>query len=275
MSKVVFIDVDGTLVDYEGNLPESAVSAIRKARENGHHVYICTGRSRAEVYQNIWDIGLDGMIGANGAYVEHNGQVVMHKGITKDECSDIVNWLKERNLEFYLESNSGLYASENFEEAGTPVIKKYAQRKGAKDMTVREAFPDMIFDEKNLVRDDVNKISFILSKYEDYLEAKEHFKNFEVNTWGGKGETALFGDLGVKGINKADAVVCILNTLKADVSDTIAIGDAKIDIPMLEYCNVGVAMGNGGEEIKEVADIITDSVENDGLYNAFERLGLI
>ena len=45
MEKVVFIDVDGTLVDYENHLPESAVEAIRKARKNGHRVYICTGRS--------------------------------------------------------------------------------------------------------------------------------------------------------------------------------------------------------------------------------------
>ena len=54
MSKILFIDVDGTLVDYTNHLPESAVTAIRKARANGHRVYICTGRSRAEVYSNIW-----------------------------------------------------------------------------------------------------------------------------------------------------------------------------------------------------------------------------
>ena len=67
MSKILFIDVDGTLVDYTNHLPESAVTAIRKARANGHRVYICTGRSRAEVYANIWDIGIDGMIGGNGS----------------------------------------------------------------------------------------------------------------------------------------------------------------------------------------------------------------
>ena len=47
MSKIVFIDVDGTLVDYDNLLPSSAVEAIRKARVNGHKVYISTGRSRA------------------------------------------------------------------------------------------------------------------------------------------------------------------------------------------------------------------------------------
>lgn len=66
MGKIIFLDVDGTLVDYENKLPASAVTAIRQARSNGHRVYICTGRSRAEVYPELWDIGLDGMIGGNG-----------------------------------------------------------------------------------------------------------------------------------------------------------------------------------------------------------------
>lgn len=51
MIKVIFLDVDGTLCNYEGVIPESAKQAIKQARKNGHKVYICTGRSRAEVYQ--------------------------------------------------------------------------------------------------------------------------------------------------------------------------------------------------------------------------------
>ncbi len=66
--KILLIDVDGTLVNYENKLPESAVTGIRKVRANGHKVYICTGRSEAEVYDNIWNIGLDGMIDENGLY---------------------------------------------------------------------------------------------------------------------------------------------------------------------------------------------------------------
>ena len=70
MPKIIFLDVDGTLVDYEGRIPKSAIKAIREARKNGHRVDICTGRSRAEVYEELWEIGLDGMIGGNGSYVE-------------------------------------------------------------------------------------------------------------------------------------------------------------------------------------------------------------
>ena len=277
MSKIIFIDVDGTLVDYDNVLPSSAVEAIRKARANGHKVYVSTGRSRAEVYQEIWDIGLGGMIGGNGSYVEDNGEVVMHQLLTAEQSRRIVDWLHERKLEFYLESNNGLFASENFETRGEPVMQEYSARKGqdnAAKMTVRQAFPEMIFDGE-LYRDDLNKVSFILESYEDFLAAKEAFPDLQAGTWGGVGETALFGDLGVKGITKAHAIDALLQHIGGKIEDTIAFGDAKIDIPMFEYCAVGVAMGNGGEEIKAIVDFVTDAVAADGLAHAFQRLDLI
>lgn len=277
MRQIIFLDVDGTLVDYENRLPESAVRAIRTARQNGHRVYICTGRSKAEIYHDIWEIGLDGMIGGNGSYVESDGHLVMHRQITKEQCRRIVDWLQARGLEFYLESNNGLFASRNLEEKGNPVIQEYSKRKkqeGADKATIRTVFPNMIFDGE-LYRDDLNKVSFILSDYQDYLDARDAFPDLQAGTWGGKGETALFGDLGIRDINKAYGIEALLNYLHADAAATIAFGDAKVDIPMLEFCACGVAMGNGGAEIKQMADYVTDSVEADGLWNAFAKLGLL
>ncbi|WP_341931462.1 Cof-type HAD-IIB family hydrolase [Streptococcus pluranimalium] len=278
MVKIIFLDVDGTLVDYDNRIPESAVKAIRLAREKGHKVYVCTGRSRAEMQPEIWDIGIDGMIGGNGSYVEDNGEVVMHQLISKEEAKHIVDWLHSRGLEFYLESNNGLFASENFKEAARPVLREYSLRKGkteeeVKDQEAEDALHGLIYGGE-LYRDDLNKVSFILSDYQDHLDSIEEFPNLEAHTWGGRGETALFGDLGVKDINKALAVDVLLNHLGADRKDTIAFGDAKIDIPMLDYCQIGVSMGNGGPEILKMADMVTDDVAEDGLYNAFEKLGL-
>ncbi len=277
MKKIIFLDVDGTLVNYENELPASAVTAVRKARENGHYVYICTGRSKAEVYPELWEIGLDGMIGGNGSYAEHHGEVLLHQLISAEQCRHAVDWLKERNLEFYLESNNGLFASEHFEEAGEPLIQEYSRRKsrpGAEKLKVRDVFPEMIFGGE-LYRDDLNKISFSLSSYQDYLDAAEEFPDLKAGTWGGAGETALFGDLGVKDITKAHAIDAVLKYLDASREDTIAFGDAAVDIPMLEYCGIGIAMGNGGEEIRMMADYVTDDVDQDGLYKAFEKYSLI
>ena len=93
MSKIVFLDVDGTLIDYEAKLPASAAKAVDQARANDHKVYICTGCSKAEILQrNLCD--LDGMIGGNGAYVEDNNHVVMHQGLSKE---DVKNWFLFRS----------------------------------------------------------------------------------------------------------------------------------------------------------------------------------
>jgi len=279
MSKLIFLDVDGTLVDYHNRIPESAVKAIRQAREKGHLVYVCTGRSKAEMQLELWEIGLDGMIGGNGSYVEHHGQVLMHQLISKEDAAKIVDWLTERHLAFYLESNNGLFASPDFRERARETLKTYAIQKGQSAESVEGKEPeDFIHGLQyggELYRDDLNKVSFVLESYQDHLDSKEAFPQLEAHTWGGRGETALFGDLGVKDINKAHAIDVLLEHLGAKRSDTIAFGDAKIDIPMLEYCEIGVAMGNGGPEILAMADLVTDDVEADGLYKAFEKLGLL
>ena len=107
------------------------------------------------------------MIGGNGSYVKDEDTAVMHQLITLEQCKHIVDWCHSRNLEFYLESNNGLFASENFEEKGNPVIKVYYQRKvkeNASEQTVRTVFPKMIYGGE-LYRDDCNKVSFILNSY--------------------------------------------------------------------------------------------------------------
>ncbi|HEM5160717.1 TPA: HAD family hydrolase [Streptococcus suis] len=279
MCKIIFLDVDGTLVDYHNRIPESAIRAIRQARENGHLVYVCTGRSRAEMQPELWEIGLDGMIGGNGSYVEHQGQVIMHQLLSAEDSRAIVDWLHERGLEFYLESNNGLFASENFRERARETLRIYSMNKGktAEEVATQEVedvMHGMIFDGQ-LYRNDLNKVSFVLDSYQNHLDSKQAFPQLVANTWGGRGESALFGDLGVKDIDKAHAISVLLDHLGASQADTIAFGDAKIDISMLDYCAVGVAMGNGGAEILAMADMITDDVEEDGLYNAFEKLGLL
>lgn len=275
--KLIFLDVDGTLVNYENKLPTSAVEAIKLAQKNGHKIYIATGRSKSEMYDYILDIGFDGYIGVNGAYIEDGEEVIWHKTIEPKKAKEIVDWLQRRELEFYLECNSGLYASENFRERGQSTIEAYAAYKGkpsTEEISVDYIFPEMIYG-ANLYRDDVNKVSFILESYQDHIDSIEAFPDMKAGTWGGVGEKALFGDLGLAGIDKGTGIAKLLEYLGQSKKNTFAFGDAKVDIPMLSYCEIGVAMDNGGDEIKEMSDYITDSVEDNGLYNAFKYFGLI
>lgn len=153
------------------------------------------------------------------------------------------------------------------------MIKVYCQRKrkeNASEQTIRKVFLEMIYGGE-LYRDDCNKVSFILNSYQDHLNSIKEFPDLKPGTWGGAGEIALFGDLSVKGIDKVHAIDELLKYLGASLEDTFAFGDAKVDIPMLEYCNVGVAVNSGGDEIKAMEDYVA----KDGIYKAFVHFGLI
>ena len=277
MTKILFIDVDGTLTNYENQIPLSAKTAIKMTRARGNRVYICTGRSRAEVYSEIWDIGLDGMIGGNGSYIEDEGKVIFHNHLTQSECRSVVDYLAQEGLDFYLESNNGLFASPNFENGALKAIQEYSKKKGksnAGTLSVRDAFPDMIFG-ANLYRDDVNKISYVLKTYSDFEKTAKKFSQMQCGTWGGEGGKALFGDIGVKDITKESAINCLLSHLGAKKEQTIAFGDAAVDIPMFKACALSVAVASGSQEARDAATLTTESVDEDGLYNAFSRLGLL
>lgn len=157
-------------------------------------------------------------------------------------------------------------------------MRLYAKGKGASDEdaeTSAHAFMDALIYGGELYRDDLNKVSFILSSYQDHLDSVEEFPDLVARTWGGKGEHALFGDLGVKGLDKAHAIRVLVEHLGANMADTIAVGDAKVDIPMFACCGASVCMGSGGDEAKAAADWVTTDVDDDGMWNAFVHLGLI
>lgn len=277
MTRIVLTDVDGTLVTYDGTIPPSAVDAIAGARAHGHRVYLVTGRSRAEIYDDLWAIEPDGFIGGNGSYVEDAGEAIWHQTLTREQCAAVVDWLTARGCAFYLEANSGLYASATFATDAEPAIRAYAAGKGAENastMTVADVFPHLVYG-ADLVRDDVNKISFVLNSYDDHLDATAAFGELTSLTWGGRGSHALFGDLGVPDVDKAHAVGVLLAHLRADRADAIAFGDATVDLPLFEACGTAVAMGNAPDEVKDAADLVTDDVHADGFAHAFARLGLL
>ena len=274
---VVLVDVDGTLVDYGNRLPESARRAVEQARANGHRVYACTGRSKAEMAAIDAALALDGLIGANGGYVESDGVVIFHKGIPTDVERRVVDWLHARRLPFYLESNSGLYASEDFREGARAALQAYVYGKGtphARELEVDQIMCGLVFGGE-LYRDDVNKVSFVLGSYQDHLDSASAFPELEAHTWGGMGEQALFGDLGVGGIDKAYSVHVLLKHLGATPADAIAFGDAQVDVPLFKACGASCCMGSGGEAAKAAADFVTTDVDADGLWNGFAHFGLV
>ncbi|MGE6576739.1 Cof-type HAD-IIB family hydrolase [Paenibacillus xylanexedens] len=277
--KIVFIDIDGTLVGNDGIVPMSAQIACKIARENGHLLYLCTGRSKAEVYDAIWEIGFDGLIGAGGGYVESNNQVIYHKKVMPEDVQHMVDFFNEHKIDFYLESNSPLYASEHLK----PHLEQLVYGDVINDSAAREKMENsphpfitgLTYGETNLYKDDVNKVCFLESQV-PFQRIKEEFEGkFEVIQC----TVSLFGEdsgeLMIPGIHKAIAIADLLDHLNESREQTVAIGDGMNDAEMIEYCSLGIAMGNAKPGLLEIADDITDTVEGDGLFKSFIKHGLI
>ncbi|KAB8137834.1 Cof-type HAD-IIB family hydrolase [Gracilibacillus oryzae] len=276
--KIIFLDVDGTIVNDNGIIPDSAYHAIQQARRNGHLVFLSTGRSKAELFDHIMEIGFDGIIGAAGGYIEVTNEVIFHQFVEKEAIEHLVSFFNHHNIDFYLESNGGLFASKGCKAHILKIIDQtIAEKPELKDEMEKglRPFHDILIDDDNIIREDINKISFLGSALPFEMIQKEFQTKFEVilSTVPLFGENS--GELSIKGINKAIAIERVLAHLKKDRADTFAYGDGMNDLEMISYVNCGIAMANAKEKLKEAADDVTFSPDEDGLYHSFKKYQII
>lgn len=276
--KVIFLDVDGTLVNDNGVVPESAKDAVRQARNNGHYVFLCTGRSKAEIYDEIMEIGFDGVIGAAGGYIEVNNEIILHKKVDREDVEHLVNYFDKNNIDFYLESNGGLFASKNCKKTLNKLVFEGVDKDSKLYKELEKGigqFIEALIEGEDLIRDDINKISFLDS--ETSIETiRDEFKDkFNVIhcTVPMFGENS--GELSVPGVHKALAIEYLIEHLGLSKETTFAYGDGINDMEMLQYVNYGIAMGNANEALKEIACDITATHDEDGIYNSFKKYRLI
>lgn len=276
--KVIFLDIDGTLVGHDGVIPESAKEAIVKARANGHLVFICTGRSLAQIPKYILEAGLDGVIGAAGGYVEIAGQTIRKTHIPADLLDKLIKYFDEKQIHFYLESNSGVYGSKGVKKAFIDILDRIQQEKATDDTSNNAGVMQFVYnihDDVSLMREDINKVSFLGSDV-PLEEIATYFKDdFVVLPTSVKIKGKNAGELMLMGVHKASGIEMALETLGMDKKDAFAYGDSYNDLEMVEYVQYGIAMGNACEALKKVAFDVTDDVDQDGLYNSFKKYGLI
>lgn len=278
MKRIIFLDIDGTLVNDNGVIPKSAIKAVRQARANGHYVFLCTGRSKAELFDYIMEIGFDGVIAAAGGYIEVDNRIIFHKCVKSKDVKHLVNYFNENNIDFYLESNGGLFASRNCKEhlkqIGISMIKENPKAKEEIEKGVNH-FIDSLIEDEDILREDINKISFLGSDISIETISKEFSLSFNVipSTVSMFGENS--GELSLPGVNKALAIEQLLEYLDLSKENTYAYGDGMNDAEMLQYVKHGVAMGNAKKDLKDLADDITDSHDENGIYNSFKKYNII
>lgn len=275
MRKYIFLDIDGTLFSTKiGSIPKSADRAMELARKNGHKLFLCTGRSLAEVVKYL-NTDVDGFVLGAGSMVYVEGKRIYDHPIDPAAISRIKRTVKQTGLGYSLEGTAGAYCSpEGYESllyyfsAG----EKDRQKQIAKCME-NCTYPETFGSEEN---DSIYKVCAFGKSWEPlYPKLKEKLESPFILTKVLELEDFVIGEITDRNISKGNGIDKVLDHYEAAAFDAIGIGDSANDIPMFRHCGTSIAMGNSTPETKEAASYVTSDILEDGIWNAFVHEGLI
>ncbi|QGF23473.1 Cof-type HAD-IIB family hydrolase [Raineyella fluvialis] len=275
--RLVFLDVDGTLLDHSQNLAPSAATAIRTARAAGHQIYLCTGRSRREIPATVTSIGVDGVISAGGGFVERDGELLFAHSMPADVKQELEVFFETRGLEYTMQGYTDVYPSHGLFARVAPLfegdmatardaVASADMRQLERRMAYRGPAPDTGIAKATFFGTHPGSFSLV----RDGLGDRFHVITGTIPYLGSAG-----GEVSPHGVNKGAAITELAEALNMPLDRTIGIGDSHNDLEMLQVTGIGIAMGNADDVVKSHADETTLSVNDDGVWHAFRRHGLI
>lgn len=261
--KVVFFDVDGTLVDYVSGMkyvPDSTKRAIKKIKKDGNLAVLATGRPKSFLSDEIKNLEFDAYITSNGAYIEKDNRVIYNRIIDRITLNKAVEIFEKENIEFILEGQQYSYCTNLNSNNIKNFLKKFFISK--KNITDKWKLEEVI----------VNKIVIFIVK-EKQLNICMELLGDKFNFMKHTGETSY--DVYFKDCTKADGIKKLLEHINIDLENTYAFGDGINDIEMFEIVKYGIAMENANEKLKKVAYYVTNDVFSHGIYNGLKTLKVI
>lgn len=260
--KAVFFDIDGTLWDRHSVIPESTIEAIHTLQKNGNLTFINTGRTRTFIRRrNILDIGFDGICCGCGTMLEVDGKAEYYYKIPEDFAVYTVETIRKYRFRPVLEGRYKLYMDDDEFEGDLFGTK-------LKD----ELGEDLLTINGNWGRWEISKMSCSTPQPEADIEGAERVLGDKYSFMTNSKE---YVELVPTGHNKATIIDKVCEKFGIDIKDTIAFGDGSNDLEMLEHAGIGIAMGNGCDEAKAAADMITTDQKADGIRNGLKKLALI
>lgn len=267
--KLICLDMDGTLYDDNHVIPKENIKTLRKAYDNGIEIAIATGRlyNYATLYGK--ELGFPvSIIATNGGYTKYKDEVLIHNTISKEDLLFIYKTFEKYDLLTLFNTHDSLIAKKDLDKGN-------AYLKGNKRL---EDDKKVIIIKSNNLKDDLSKYkNEIIKTITIEKNNLELFKSIEKDFENHENLQVVYSspynlEIYNKGVSKAQGIKAISEKLGIKREEVIAVGDAQNDIPMLEYAGVGVAMGNASEEVKDMADIITDTNNNYGVSKIIEKL---
>lgn len=269
MRKIIAVDIDGTLVDSKKNLSQITKDALIKAQKKGHVVVIVSGRHAkgVEKYAKALDFDEFGglLSNCNGAWVgnfQTKETLVDHK-IEPELMKAYLNFSKTLPAHHILHIDNKIYT-----DAKDAEITQLTARINNMDHVYKEDLFENIDYSLNVIvlcQQDPEILDSVEEKIRDRFDDKLSIVR----------STKNFLEAMPKGINKGTSLIEIADHYKLGVEDIIAFGDELNDIEMIKMAGTGVAMANANPLIKEVADYVTLSNDENGIAHYLEKFNLI
>ena len=268
--KVLFFDIDGTLLDYTGKMPASAKEALRQARLAGHRLVICSGRSGHQLADWMFT-DFDGIINCTGARVIFKQNVIYEHFVPREDV---------RRAREVLEAANGVLVAQTEEctilsQESYSFMKDYLVKMGRSQKRIERLLGNAVISPQMEAYDNIKKFFYHRSdKTVEQLE-KELGDIFTVEASSFLKDACDSGEITCKGINKSYGMQLFIQRQGFSKEDTIAFGDGPNDLDMLSFAGIGVAMGNARDTVKANADFITRDVGQDGIAYALKELGIL
>lgn len=256
MVKVIFFDIDGTLVSLKTHrMPESTHFALQRLREKGIKIVICSGRPMCLI-DNLEGEAFDGYITVNGAICQIGDDIVYRHALPQPEVQNWINYSHGNNVDGCM-----ITLDKVFINRVSPAAVQFFE-------ILNFPLPP-VKDFRELSDTPIFQIVGLISK-EQEKHAKTAMPGCTFKRW-----HPLFTDIIMGENNKSLGMRSMLKHMGIDRSDCMAFGDGNNDVEMLDYAGIGVAMGNSDDDVHAHADYVTTDCEDDGILNALKHFKIL
>ncbi|MGQ9412144.1 Cof-type HAD-IIB family hydrolase [Streptococcus pluranimalium] len=276
--KAVFFDIDGTLLNDNKRVEKATVLAIKNLKEQRILVGVATGRGPGFVQPFMDNLGLDFAVTYNGQYIFTRDKILYQNQLPKSLIYRVIRYAGDKKREISLGTASGLVGS-GLIEMGTSTFGQIVSRLVPKKLTktvensfkkiIRRIKPQNMDYLKTIMREPVFQIVLVATEGEGQ-KLRDKFPQITITR-----SSPYSIDLISHGQSKIKGIERVGDIFDFDLDEVMAFGDSENDMEMLTGVGIGVAMGNGQDELKSIADYTTDSNNRDGISKALAHHGLI
>lgn len=264
MNRIVFSDVDGTLLNSEHKITALTEKAIKELKKNDIPFVIISARSPSGIYPILNEYGFKcPIISYSGALIlDENRNVLFNKGIDKTNAKRIIEFIENSHFDL-------AWCAYSFDEW---IVKDKNDPRIIREETIVKAKATQGSID-SITGNEINKILCIcnpMRTLEIEAKIKRSFPDYSIVK-----SSDILLEIMENGINKATAVKTLCSLWNIDLKDAIAFGDNYNDVEMLKTVGHGFLMGNAPDELKEIIKTHTYDNNNDGIYYALLEMNLI